>query len=73
MLISCNSQCLTNLPTRITVNSQTLLDHIYTSNKKKQSIYSGLLSDADLSDHFGVFTIIPKRLRQKLTNAKLTK
>ena len=64
MLISCNCQCLINLPTRIIASSQTLIDHIYT-NDKKQSIYSGVLSDANLSDHFGVFTIIPKRLGQK--------
>ena len=64
MLISCNCQFLINFPTRITASSQTLIDHIYT-NDKKQSIYSRLLSDAYLSDHFGDFTIIPKRLRQR--------
>ena len=29
-----------------------------------------MLSDADLSDHFGVFTIIPKRLRQKFNKCE---
>ena len=64
MLISCNCQSLINLPTRITASSQALIDHIYT-NVKKQFVYSGVLSDADLSDHFGVFALIPKRPRQK--------
>jgi len=64
MLISCNCQCLINIPTRVTATSSTLIDHIYT-NEKKKSKYSGVLVNSDLSDHYAVFTIIPKSIKHR--------
>ena len=47
-------------PTRLTSHSATLIDHIYT-NKLEINVTSGIVV-TDVSDHFGVFSII-KRVR----------
>ena len=56
MLLSCNCKCLINVATRITENSKSLLDHLYT-NDKKSAITAGVLI-LDLSDHYGIYAII---------------
>ena len=66
MLLSCNSRCLIDVPTRVTAISRTLLDHIYT-NDKSNSAVSGVLTTSDLSDHYGIFTIVPKLGVKKTT------
>jgi len=45
-------------PTRITENSKTLIDHIYTNNPDHE-IISGIALNAHVSDHLGVFIGIP--------------
>ena len=45
-----------NRPTRITCNSATLIDHIFTSNFNAASLYQGILV-TDISDHYPVFHI----------------
>ncbi len=55
-------------PTRITVTSATLIDHIY-ANKKLLNATSGILI-TDLADHFGIFTLY--HTNQKNTNIKKT-
>ena len=64
MLLSCNSRCLIDVPTRVTSISRTLLDHIYTNDKSKSAV-SGVLTTSDLSDYYGIFTIVPKIKCQK--------
>ena len=64
MLLSCNSRCLIDVPTRVTATSRTLLDHIYT-NDKSNSAASGVLTTSDLSDHYGIFPMVPKIKCQK--------
>ena len=56
MLLSCNCKCLINVATRITENSKSLLDHLYT-NDKKSAITAEVLI-LDLSDHYGIYAII---------------
>ena len=56
MLLSCNCKCLINVATRITENSKSLLDHMYT-NDKKSAITAGVLI-SDLSDHYRIYAII---------------
>ena len=50
--------------TRITPNSATLIDHIYT-NKKQVAATSGILI-TDISDHFGTFSIIDMKLKKEI-------
>ena len=64
MLLSCNSRCLIDVPTRVTSISRTLLDHIYTNDKSNSAVL-GVLTTSDLSDHYGIFTIVPKIKCQK--------
>ena len=42
-------------PTRVTDKSETLIDNIYTNSDKK--VYSGVLLDNDISDHFPLINI----------------
>jgi endonuclease/exonuclease/phosphatase family metal-dependent hydrolase len=54
-------------PTRVTTHSATLIDHIYTS-KLQEKTKSGIVV-TDISDHFGIFTVIlssKKKHRQQL-------
>ena len=60
-LMSCNCRCLIDKPTRIGPSSSTLIDHIY-SNDKIEPVAAGVLTNANLSDHCGIFTIIPQEL-----------
>ena len=56
MLLSCTCLSLTDLPTRISLTSKTLLNHIYTNNRKRR-VVSGVLT-CDLSDHYATFAIV---------------
>ena len=54
---------LVTSPTRITVNSETIIDHVYSTNVEKNK--SIIVSRESLSDHFPVyFSIILKYLRK---------
>ena len=64
MLLSCNSRCLIDVPTRVTATSRTLLDLIYTNDKSNPAV-SEVLTTSNLSDHYGIFTIVPKIKCQK--------
>ena len=64
MLISCNCRCLIDKPIRSGSSSSTLIDRIH-SNDKIESVAAGLLTNANLSDHYGIFTIIPQGLLKK--------
>ena len=44
-------------PTRLTHHSATLIDHIYT-NDKKTNTFTGILLTDEVADHFGVFHIM---------------
>ena len=59
MLLSCNSRCLIDVPICVTATFRTLLDHIY-ANDKSNSAVSRVMTSSDLSDHYGIFTIVPK-------------
>ena len=63
-LIICIYRCLIDKPTRIDPSSSTLIDHIY-SNDKIEPAAAGVLTNANLSDHYGIFTIISQRLFKK--------
>ena len=52
-LISCSCKCLIDLPTRISQNSKTLIDRIYT-NIANTKVESGI-AVTDISDHCGTF------------------
>ena len=62
--MSCNCRCLIDKPTRIGPSLSTLIDHIY-SNDKIEPVAAGVLTNANLSDHYGIFTIIPQGLLKK--------
>ena len=64
MLISCNSRCLIEVPTRFCASTSTLIDHIYTNDKMNPTA-SGVLTTSDLSDHYGIFTIISEGIDKK--------
>ena len=55
-LISCSVKCTINKPTRCTINSKTLLDHIYTNNLKYYN-FSGIVQ-YDISDHLPTFIFV---------------
>ena len=56
---SCNLQQLVNTPTRVTLQTQTLIDHIYVSNP--QNIIEHSVPVFGLSDHFPVCLTWSKR------------
>ena len=62
-LMSCNCRCLIDKSTRIGPFSSTLIDHIYL-NDKIEPVAAGVLTNANLSDHYGIFTI-PQGLLKK--------
>ena len=64
MLISCNCRCLIDVPIRFCASTSTLIDHIYTNDKMNPSA-SGVLTTSDLSDHYGIFTIISEGIHKK--------
>ena len=72
MLLSCNCQCLIDVPTRVNSSSNTLIDHICT-NSIENSLMSGVIFNIDISDHYSIFTIIPicKNKSKKLENCKM--
>ena len=45
-------------------SSSTLIDYIYL-NDKIEPVAAGVLTNANLSDHYGIFTIIPQGLLKK--------
>ena len=55
-LISYSVKCTINKPTRCTINSKTLLDHIYTNNSKYYNV-SGIV-EYDISDHLPTFIFV---------------
>ena len=58
MLISNGYNPLINVPTRVTDNSSTIIDHVITKNHT-HSISSGVIkSKTDLTDHFPIFCTI---------------
>ena len=65
MLLSCTYFSLIDLPTRIGLTSKTLLDHIYTNNRKRR-VVSGVLT-CDLSDHYTTFAIVSAITKIKKT------
>ena len=71
MLISCICRCLIDVPTRFCASTSTLIDHIYT-NDKMNSTASGVLTTSDLSDHYGIFTIISEGIDKKPLQNKTT-
>jgi endonuclease/exonuclease/phosphatase family metal-dependent hydrolase len=52
-------------PTRVTTHSATLIDHIYTS-KLQEKTKSGIVV-TDISDHFGIFTVILSSKKNQTT------
>ena len=66
-LISSSCKCLINIPTRVNINSATLLDHAYTS-LLKNILFSGVLV-TDISDHHPIFSLI-SNAEKKLQNRK---
>ena len=67
MLISCNCRCLIDVPTRSCASTSTLIDHIYTNDKMNPTA-SGVLTNSDLSDHYGIFTIISEGIDKKTSS-----
>ena len=63
-LMSCNCRCLIDKPVRIRSSSSTLIEYIY-SNDKIEPVTAGLFTYANLSDHYGIFIVIPQRLLKK--------
>ena len=55
-LISYSVKCTINKPTRCTINSKTLLDHIYTNNLKYYN-FSGIVQ-YDIFDHLPTFIFV---------------
>ena len=53
-----NVTCAISNLTRITVNSKTLIDHVYTNNAN-ENVLSGIAYTADVYDHHGMFIDIP--------------
>ena len=56
-LIGSAVKCLINQPTRVSKNSKSLLDHIYSNNLNNQLMPGIAISD--ISDHYPVFALIP--------------
>ena len=56
MLLSCTCLSLIDMPTQISLTSKTLLDHIYTNNRKRR-VVSGVLT-CDLSGYYATFAIV---------------
>ena len=65
MLLNCTYLSLIDLPTQISLRSKTLLDHIYTNNRKRR-VVSGVLT-CDLSDHYATFAIVSAIIKVKKT------
>ena len=63
MLLSCTCLSLMDLPTRINLTSKTLLDHIYTNDRKRR-VVSGVLT-SDLSDPYATFAIFLGNYKSK--------
>ena len=64
MLISCNCRCLIDVPTRFCASTSTLIDHIHTNDKMNPTA-SGVLTTSNLSNHYGIFTIISEGIDKK--------
>ena len=66
-ILGLSCKCAIDLPTRITENSKTLLEHIYV-NENKHPYMSGVIL-SDISDHFGTFvSISAKKLNKTKPN-----
>ena len=66
LLINCNCRCLIDVPTQFCASTSTLLHHIY-ANDKMNPTASRLLTTSDLSNHYGIFTIISEGTDKKKT------
>ena len=64
-ILSLSCKCAIDLPTRITENSKTLLDHIHIN--ENEHLYMSAVILSDISDHFGTFIFISTK---KLNNVK---
>ena len=62
-MYSCGLYPLINKPTRVTLDTATIIDNIYTNNIDIS--YSGILIEDDISDHLPVFTTAQSTDRQK--------
>ena len=71
MLINCNCRCLIDVPTRFCASRSTLIDHIYTNDKMNPTA-SRVQTTSDLSDHYGIFTIISEDTDKKNLLNKIT-
>ena len=69
-LISFSCKCLINTPTRVNINSTTLLDHAYTS-LLKNILLSGILV-TDISDHSPIFSLISNAGKNYKTEKHIT-
>lgn len=63
---------LISKPTRITRNSATLIDNIFTNSLDNANIKSGILV-SDISDHFGIFALSNSKLRHSHILKSVTK
>ena len=61
VLINCSYRSLIDEPTRVCASSSILIDHIHTNDKMNPAA-SEVLTTADLSDHYGIFTIISESI-----------
>ena len=63
MLLSCRQLILE--PTRVTLNTSSIIDHIYTTMPNNH-VYSGVLKYT-VSDHYLVYTILsPKKIPHRV-------
>ena len=69
-LISSSCKCLISIPTRVNINSATLLDHAYTS-LLKNILLSGVLV-TDISDHYPIFSLISNAGKNYKTEKHIT-
>ena len=69
-LKSCSCKCLIDLPTRISQNSKTLIDHIYT-NIADTKVESGI-AVTDTSDHCGTFANFLLKSACKIPNLTIS-
>ena len=69
-LISSLCKCLINIPTRVNINSATLLDRAYTS-LLKNILISGVLV-TDISDHYPIFSLVSNAGKNYTTEKHMT-
>ena len=66
-MISLPCKCAIDLPTRITNQSKTFIDHINFNDFNKQTTRGKIISD--INDHYGTFTLTSKhKIHSKRSN-----